>query len=50
MSTVSAGGKFGRTAASAARMASASIISTAAGTMPAPMISETAEPASLIES
>ena len=48
ISTVSAGGKFGCTAASAARIASASIISTAAGTMPAAMISDTAAPASLV--
>jgi len=47
---VSAGGKFGCTAASAALMASASIISTAAGTMPAAMISDTAVPAALIVS
>jgi len=45
---VSAGGKFGWTAASAARIASASIISTAAGMMPAAMISDTAVPAALM--
>ena len=44
ISTVSAGGKPGCTAASAAWIASASIISIAAGMIPAPMISETAAP------
>ena len=48
ISTVSAGGKFGCTAASAALIASASIISTAAGMMPAAMISDTAVPAALM--
>jgi hypothetical protein len=47
---VSAGGKSGCTAASAALIASASIISTAAGMMPAAMISDTAVPAALIVS
>ena len=41
-------GSSGCTAASAASIASASIISTAAGTMPAAMISDTAAPASLM--
>ncbi len=38
------------TAASAASMASASIISMAAGTIPAPMISDTAVPPALVDS
>ena len=46
----SAGGKFGWTAASTAMSDTPSMISTAAGMMPAAMISETAVPAALIES
>ena len=50
MSTASAFGKFGCTAASAASIVSLSIISTAAGMMPAAMISDTAAPAASVES
>ena len=49
MSTAFDVGKLGWTAASAASMVSRSIISTAAGTMPQPMIADTASPASSIE-
>ena len=43
-------GKFGWTAASAASMVTRSIISTAAGMMPAPMMPDTAFPAASVES
>ena len=50
MSTASASGNPGLTAASAARIVVRSIISIAAGMMPAPMTSETAFPAASVES
>ena len=50
ISTASAFGKFGWTAASAASIVSLSIISTAAGMMPAEMISDTAAPAASVDS
>ena len=50
MRIASAGGKFGCTAASTALSDTPSMISTAAGMMPAAMISDTAVPAALIES